>query len=136
MRFTYAPEGAEPKSWDFKPGKLMSVEAELIERTTKMTYAEWLDAFSSGSISAQHALLWVFMKRENPAVKYDEIQFCADDIQADPDDDEATQALDKLRSMAAERELTPIEQEALTELELRGIGEVSEAAGPKATPES
>jgi hypothetical protein len=135
VRFTYAPEGADPKSWDFKPGKLMSVEAELIERTTGMTYAEWLDALGSGSMSAQHALLWVFMKRSNPAIKYDEIQFCADDIQSEPDDDEAQQALDKLRSLAAERALSPIEQQALTELELRGIdsaSQTSEAAGPKA----
>lgn len=89
MKFVYKPEGAEPRSWDFDPAKLMSPEAEAIERLTGMTYGEWGDAVTRGSITALHGLLYVMLKRGNPTLTYDQVEFCLEDIDFEVEDVEA-----------------------------------------------
>ena len=88
MKFVYAPEGAEPKKWDYNPARLMSPEAEAIERHTGMTFGEFNVKCGQGSFTALHGLLYVLLKREYPTIKYDEVQFCLDDINFEPDDND------------------------------------------------
>ena len=89
MKFIYAPEGAEPMKWDYDPARLMSPEAEAIERHTGMTYGEFINACGNGSMSAIHGLLYVLLKRSYPTITYDEVQFCLDDIGFEADDTDA-----------------------------------------------
>jgi hypothetical protein len=88
MKFVYAPEGAEPKKWDYNPNRMMSPEAEAIERHTGMTFGEFLQKCGQGSFLAIHGLLYVMLKREYPTLKFDEVQFCLDDVDFEPDDDD------------------------------------------------
>lgn len=136
MRITYTPEGADPQVFEFKPGKLMSPEAEAIERHTGLTYKQFTEALGETSVLATHALLYVFLKRGNPTLKYDQIQFCMDEIEIDLDDDEAANAITELRRRQADRPLTDDEAEAMKQLEERGLAEAltEVAADPKALP--
>lgn len=117
MRITYTPEGAEPQVFEFKPKKLMSPEAEAIERHTGMTYKQFADAIGETSMLATHALLWVFLKRKDPTLKYDQVQFCLEEIEFDLDDDETTEAVVELQRRQADRPLTDDEAEALQQLQ-------------------
>lgn len=121
MRFSYTPEGADKRTWDFKPGKLMSVEAEVIERLTGLTYKQFTESLGETSITATHALLYVLLKRSDPTLKYDQVQFCIDEIEFDLDDDETAAAITELERRKADRPLTEEEAEALKLLQEEGI---------------
>jgi hypothetical protein len=73
--FVYQPEGAEPREWDWAPYKMQSPDAELIEQLSDMLFSEWIDAVTAGSMRARHALLFVLLRKEQPGLKYDELQF-------------------------------------------------------------
>lgn len=88
MRITYTPPDGPAQEWDFRPGRLMSIEAEAIERQTGWTFEEFGQKFMAGSALARHALLWVLLKRKNPGVKYADINFAMDEVTVDLDDDE------------------------------------------------
>lgn len=88
MQFIYKPEGADPKTWEFKPTKMLSVEAEAIEDVTGWTYTEFGEKFMAGSTKAYHALLWVLLRRSTPGLKYDAVQFAMDEISIDYSDEE------------------------------------------------
>ena len=92
MKFIYKPEGADPRSWDFDPSKMLSAEMIAIERLTGFTWEEWIDACSRGSMLAVHALLYVLLKRSAPQLKPDEVQFTLDEIDMQPDDVPAPKA--------------------------------------------
>jgi hypothetical protein len=124
-QFVYKPEGATPKKWDFDPSKLMSPEAIAIERLTGMTFGEWQDALSRGSMLALQALLYVLLKRETPTLKFDDVQFCNDDVDVELTDEEAAE---EVRDLEAKESLTDQEQAVLDALREQGHS----AAGPKA----
>lgn len=79
-RLIYKPEGADPKSWEFSPDRLLSPEVMLIERQTGLTFAEWADALGRGSITALHAALWVLLRRDVPDLDPEAVQFSMSDI--------------------------------------------------------
>jgi hypothetical protein len=84
-KFVYKPEGAEPRSWDFAPEKMMSAEMIVVEDLTGLTWGEWIDACARGSIKAIHALLYVLLKRATPTLRPDEVQFTLDEIDFEDD---------------------------------------------------
>lgn len=101
MQFVYKPEGAEPKRWDFDPVKVMSPEAEAIERHTGMTFKHWLSALGEGSMTAVHGLLYVMLKRSDPTLQWDAVQFCLAEIEFEVEDDEAPKEAPDLESSDA-----------------------------------
>ncbi len=113
MRFSYTPEGAEPRSWDFDPNRLMSPEAEAIERHTGMTFEEWGTQVGKGSMTALHGLLYVLLKRSDPTLRYDAVSFCLAEVDFVLDDDETRQAI---ATLEAKDDLTEAEQAALVAL--------------------
>lgn len=121
MQFVYTPEGADPKSWDFDPMKLLSPEAEAIERHTKMTYTDWLDRVSEGSMLALHGLLYVLLKRSDPTLKWEQVQFSLGEVTFELDDDEVHEAAAKLEARFAAGE-------DLSETELAQLVTYREAA--------
>lgn len=88
-RFTYSPEGAEPRSWPYEPNRMMNAETEAIERKTGMGFAEWQHKVEAGSTLAIHGLLWVLLKRKDPTLRWEQVEFCMADVALDYDDDEA-----------------------------------------------
>lgn len=111
MRFIYAPEGVDPKTWDFAPGKMISPEAEVIERKTGMRFSEWEFAVQNGSMLALHGLLFVLLKREQPSLQWDQIMFSFGECTWELDDDEVATALARLDVLAKEGRLTEREAE-------------------------
>lgn len=74
MILKYAPEGVDPRTWQFTLDTLMSVEAEAIERQTGWAYpAEFAQQLMKQSITARKSLLWVFLKRDEPTLRYQQV---------------------------------------------------------------
>lgn len=118
MKFIYKPEGTEEpdwKTWEFDPDKLMSPEAEAIERLTGFTYSEWGDAVSRGSMAAIHGLLYVMLKRENPTLKYDSVVFCLAEIDFEVDDEESAEIRATLEQRVEAGEVLAEDDAALLE---------------------
>jgi hypothetical protein len=112
-KFVYKPEGRDPLSWDFDPAKLMNPEAEAIERHTGMTYGEWLEALGKSSMLALHGLLFVFLKRGIPTLKWDDVQFSISEVDLEMSDEEAAEALSGLEVRVANGEILSTEEAAL-----------------------
>ena len=90
-KFVYTPEGATPKSWDFDPMRMLSAEVEVIERKTGMTFKQWNEALTEFSFTALHGLLFVYLKREIPTLKWEDVVFMASELDIEADDDEPTE---------------------------------------------
>ena len=129
MLLRYTPEGTEGRTWTFTPEKLLSSEAEAIEKATKMTYAEFGVAIIKGSATARRALLWVYLKREEPTLKLASIDVPVGVIALEYEPHE-------LVAMRAEaersEELTDTERRMALEFFDKEIGD-AEVEAPKAT---
>jgi choline dehydrogenase-like flavoprotein len=77
----YKPEGSdEPQRWRYIPRKMMSAEREWIERRTERTWSEFTKDVVAGSSLCRRALLYVFLKRDHPGVKWDDVDFAWDEL--------------------------------------------------------
>lgn len=80
MIFTYRPEGAEAREYPFEPNRLMSPEAEAIERVTGVTFAKWQELILEGSMLCTRAFLWVMLKRSEPTLKFDQVMLSMSEV--------------------------------------------------------
>ena len=69
MRYVYTPEGAEPQSWEYDASRLLSPEAEAIERHTRLDVRGSGPGSVCGSMLAHHGLLFVLLKRSGPTLQ-------------------------------------------------------------------
>ena len=137
MRFVYAPEGLEPKKWDFDPGKLMSPECMAIEKLTGLSFGEWQKAFLKDSITAQHAYLWVLLKRETPTLTAEQVQFMPSEISMEWTEEEARAIRDALLARSAVQALDVAEVQALATMrEQVGDSEAVEVETDPKDPET
>ena len=84
MYLEYRPEGAEePKRWKYDPKKLMSIEREDIERRTGKDYSEFTTAVLRGNSLCRRALLYVFLRREHPKIRFEDVDFAWDELKLD-----------------------------------------------------
>lgn len=130
MKVVYKPEGVKEekwKRWDFDPNRLLSPEAEAIERYTGMDFSEWADRFPR-SARAVHGFLFVMLKRDNPTLKWDEVKFVYADLDFELDDEEQAAQIAALESKAAESGLTDAEADLLAELRAQAP-EVDDVSG-------
>jgi hypothetical protein len=78
----YSPEGdEEPQRWKYNPRKLMSAERENIERLTGSTWAEFTKKVVEGSSLCRRALLYTFLKRAHPTLKFDDVDYAWDELE-------------------------------------------------------
>lgn len=81
MFLTYQPEGSdEPQRWRYDPKKLMSPEQEALERYSGKDFTEFTQLVLKGNARCRRALLWVFLKRDHPGVKFDDVSFVWDEL--------------------------------------------------------
>lgn len=73
MLLKYTPEGEEAQEWSVDLDRLMSSEAEAIEKVTDMTYEAFGVALKTGSMTARRALLWILLKRKMPTLRHKDI---------------------------------------------------------------
>ncbi|MEV6571872.1 hypothetical protein [Streptomyces sp. NPDC051577] len=99
MYLVYQPEGSdEPKRWKYSPKKLMSAEREMLERRTQLPFTEFTQDVLKGSSVCRRALLFMYLKRDHPGVKYDDVDFAWDELQLEYSRSE----LELMRAEAAE----------------------------------
>lgn len=81
MFLVYKPEGSEePKRWKYQPKKLMSPERELIEKLTSKNFTEFTVDVQKGNSRCRRALLFIYLKREHPTLKFDDVDFAWDEL--------------------------------------------------------
>ncbi len=88
MIVTFTPVEGDARIYEFKPRKMLSVEAEEIERLTGMTFSEAVTAVQSGSAKARRALVYVFEKRTHPTLQWKSFDFPYGSVEVDFDRDE------------------------------------------------
>lgn len=123
MQFTYKPEGAEPKSWEFNPERMISAECIEIEKRTGWDFAEWLERFKRANMGAIQAYLFVMLRREIHTLKYDDVTFCLDDIAFEPTPDELAEARAQLEEKRDTEGLDEGEKAMLAKFIEDGVGE-------------
>jgi hypothetical protein len=81
MYLVYKPEGSEePKRWRYQPKKLMSAEREMLERRTGKNFSEFSQAVLQGNSQCRRALLFMYLKREHPGIRYEDVDFAWDEL--------------------------------------------------------
>ncbi len=81
MYLVYNPEGSdEPKRFRYVPRKIMSAEREMLERRTGRNWSEFTKDVVAGSSVCRRALLFMYLKREHPTVKYEDVDFAWDEL--------------------------------------------------------
>lgn len=129
MLLIYRPEGATERRWTFTPEKLLSSEAEAIEKVTGFTYEEFGQQLIKGSASARRALLWVYLKREDPPLRHSQIDVPVGSVSVDYEPHE----LKAIRDALADSRDMPDQDRAAALAQLDAmIDEASETAAPKA----
>lgn len=53
-------------------------EAEAIEQVTGLSFGDWQDAMRSRSARALRAFIWVLRRRDEPALRYNDVRFRMD----------------------------------------------------------
>lgn len=58
--------------WD---GSFSFKEGLAIEKVTGVTFSEWNDQLKRGSLLAMGALVWTILKRDNPNLRFDDVDY-------------------------------------------------------------
>ena len=72
--------------YEFDSEKLMLSEARSIEKVCGCTFQEWSERLQSGSMEALAALVWIVQKRENPELRFSEVDFAIGSVEIDEDE--------------------------------------------------
>jgi hypothetical protein len=75
MILTFMPAGAEPREWSFRPLDITSREAELVEDYTGWTFTYFSGAFYAGSVKARRCALWLLLRREDPSLGLEHVDY-------------------------------------------------------------
>lgn len=70
MIIVYAPADGETHRWNMKEVRILSTEAEAVERVTGLEWQQARAKVLKGSMLALRAIAWVLMKREQPDLRY------------------------------------------------------------------
>ncbi|MCY0930782.1 hypothetical protein OTB20_32255 [Streptomyces sp. H27-H1] len=81
MYLVYQPDGSdEPKRWNYNPRKIMSAERERIEKITGRDWSDFTQAVVKGNSLCRRALLFVFLKREHPPTRFEDVDFAWEEL--------------------------------------------------------
>lgn len=130
MWLVYKPGGGDEQSWWFTLGSIGDAEAEMIERRTGFDYgAEFQERLLKGNVRARRALLWLFLRRQHPALKYEDVHFAHEELSVEFD----AQELGDMVAELEKRERTDVEQAALEAFQFQlASGEARPAGQGKA----
>jgi hypothetical protein len=92
MKLIYQPEGEAAQEFVYQPTKLLSPEAEAIEKIGRGgwwdSYDEFGIAFMKGNMRAKRAVLFIMLKRQNPGIRFEDISFAPTELLVAWDDEE------------------------------------------------
>ncbi|MFE2243913.1 hypothetical protein ACFXCU_30940 [Streptomyces virginiae] len=81
MYLVYQPDGSdEPKRWAYNPRRIMSAEREKIEKLTGRDWSDFTQAVMKGNSLCRRALLFVFLKREHPTTRFEDVDFAWEEL--------------------------------------------------------
>lgn len=79
MFVTYRPDGQKPQVFEFRPGRVLSSHAMMIEKRyakalgeKSATWDQFKAAVMSGSSVARRVLLWHLLSRTHPTVRFED----------------------------------------------------------------
>lgn len=108
MYLVYHPEGeSEEKRWEYNPRKLRATEREMLESKTGKNFTEFTTDCLQGNSLCRRALLFLFLRREHPRIRWDDVDFAWDELRLEY----SRQELQEMREQVAER-MTGEEREA------------------------
>jgi hypothetical protein len=129
MYLEYTPEGQPTQRWTFQPGRVHSGDMILIEKHTGLKYGqEFKQALLQGGTLARRGLLWLFLHRDHPTIKFDDVSFYDDELKLVQDKDEIDAEIDALEKFDG----IPEDQRAAGLAMLRSQLETAPAAPGKA----
>lgn len=130
MYLVYQPEGSEePKRWQYNPLKLMSAEREMLEKRTARNFTEFTKDVVQGSSLCRRALLYLYLKREHPTTRWDDVDFAWDELTLEFSRGE----LQAMRDEVAEKMTGPEREASLAQLDAE-IEDAFEEPEGKALP--
>jgi hypothetical protein len=81
MYLVYQPDGSdEPMRWHYNPRRIMSAERERIEKITGRDWSDFTQAVMKGNSLCRRALLFVFLKREHPTTRFEDVDFAWEEL--------------------------------------------------------
>lgn len=86
MILRYRPDDGPEVEFDFKPGDMESPESEAVEAVggeAWSTFEEWGALFFRGSQKARRAALWVFLRRTDPSLRFNQLSVRANQVDVD-----------------------------------------------------
>ncbi|AZM91431.1 hypothetical protein [Streptomyces sp. W1SF4] len=81
MYLVYKPEGSEEEQrWEYNPRRIMSAEREALEKRTGKDFSDFTKAVANGNSGCRRALLHMYLKREHPTLRYEDVDFAWDEL--------------------------------------------------------
>lgn len=118
MFVTYSPDGDEPRTWEFQPGRVKTSRCQLIERRMKdltgetRTYTQFQAEVQQGSAAARRVLLWHLLSTDHPTLRIEDVDPLADELVVE----HSRQELEEIRAAVA-KSSTVAEQDRTAMLE-------------------
>jgi hypothetical protein len=96
----YTPEGQPMQRWHYRPGRVHCGEMILLERETGLKYGqEFKQALMQGGTLARQGLLWLFLHRAHPSLKFSDVGFYDDELELVQDKDELAAEIETLEGL-------------------------------------
>ncbi|WP_340376441.1 hypothetical protein U5640_15840 [Streptomyces sp. SS7] len=110
----------------------MSAEREMLERKTGKDFSDFTTAVLAGNSLCRRALLYMFLKRQHPSIKWDDVDFAWDELKLEY----SRQELAKMREAVAENVEGAERENTLANLdrEIETAVDESEEEGKAALP--
>lgn len=137
MLITYRPDGGDERTWSYKPSDLPYEDAERLEDLLDITFEEFRAKVVRGGLKARRALLWLLLRRENPKLRFTDVQLKrTGELVVEWDSEEiAKMRADTLDATDLEEADRDAFLETLDRWESDGTSTPAEvAAGPKESP--
>ncbi|MCZ7413036.1 hypothetical protein [Streptomyces sp. WMMC897] len=105
MKVTYSPEDGEQQVFEYNPNKLLSAEREALEKRTGRPFNEFAMGVLRGNSLCRRALLHVLLKRQHPTIRFDDVDFCWDELTVEMTKGEIELAVEHMRAKGGDEDL-------------------------------
>jgi hypothetical protein len=92
----YTPGEGDVQRFEYRPTKLMATEREMLERQTDQNFSEFTAKVLQGNSRCRRALLFLFLRRQHPRLKFDDVDFAWDELKLEYSRQELQQMRDQV----------------------------------------
>jgi len=96
MYLVYTPDGGDEQRWSYNPRKLKATEREMLERKTERNFSQFTADALQGNSLCRRALLFLFLRREHPRIRWDDVDFTWDELRLEYSRQELQQLREKV----------------------------------------